>query len=91
MTHHGDKRMRERIGLPKSAVRRMEESARLDGIRREEFSGSIRRYLDKQFVEGGRDKDIRIYSQHIFIFKGETLITCWRLPHKYTKAKVSTK
>ncbi len=83
---HAEHRMRKRFGLPRRATVRMADMALTAGTPRTDFSGRLRRYLDALFYEHGADTDMRIYSQHLFVFRGETLVTAWVLDAKFRKA-----
>ena len=90
-THHSRERIKERLGLSKRLADKLATQAYERGHRRTEYSGSIRRYLDKEYeYKGGAHLDIRVYNQHVFIFDGTILVTCWRLPNKYQSAKPQT-
>lgn len=74
--------------MPKSAIASTAEKAK-NGVTRYAFSGSFRRYLDKEFNVG--ECDLRIYQQNIWLFKGDKLVTVWAVPQKYRKYKPSEK
>lgn len=40
VTHHGEQRVRQRLGLPKKTVAKLADAAWQQGGRREEFGGS---------------------------------------------------
>jgi hypothetical protein len=46
VTRHAEHRTRERVGIPKKAVRRAAAKAITKGIKRTEAEGGLRRYLD---------------------------------------------
>lgn len=88
ITAHGEERLRKRIGIPARATERSARNAKVRGKKRTEFSGPVRRYLDKLHYRGkleNKATDIVVYGQVIYLFAGEYLLTCWRLPNKFLK------
>lgn len=83
VTRHGDRRTRERMGVPRSAVKRMAERAMTDGISRHDCSGSLRRYLDSLYHYNETANNIRVWSEKVFIFSDNYLITVLDLPTRY--------
>jgi len=86
VTRHGEKRVRERVGVPKRAVGRRAEAARQKGLKHEDAQGSLRKYLDTLYMAGNAD-EIRIYAGYIYIFCGGRLITCLVLPREFCRRK----
>lgn len=65
----------------------MAARALTDGAQHSDFSGRMRKYLDWVFLNHGCNaSNMRVYSQHLFIFDGETLVTAWPLPSQYRNA-----
>lgn len=90
VTKHAALRIRTRLGLPRRAVERAASNAMARGRKRTEFSGPLRRYLDKVYHKGVADNaatDIRVYGQFIYLFAGPYLLTCWRIPAKFRPKK----
>lgn len=93
MTDHGEKRIRQRMKLPKRAIGRTVELAYERGKRRTEFSGALRRYMDKVHYKTrhyGKSPEIVLYGNNVFIFSDENppaLITIWPLPGIYRRMK----
>ncbi len=85
VSRHASERMRERCGLPKSAIEKTARRAFEKGHKREDFSGSFRRYLDKEFHKA--EGDLRIHGNHIWVFMHGTLVTVWGIPSPYRKHK----
>ena len=46
VTRHAEHRTRERVGIPKKAVRRAAAKALIQGVKRTDTEGGLRRYLD---------------------------------------------
>lgn len=96
VTNHADQRIRQRVGVPRSAVRRLAVKAKAEGIERKDTSGSLRRYLDalyhyndKRDSDGGyvyNDSSIYIYGEKVWVFVGNALVTVLNLPNRYKNA-----
>lgn len=83
VTRHAADRTHERLGIPKKATDKIAAKAFECGIRREEISGSLRRYLDHLYSQHYTANNIRIFTYYIYIFCEETLVTVEPLPQKY--------
>lgn len=83
VSKHGCKRARERLGLPKEAVKRNAEKALKYGIERTDASGPFRRYLDFLYFDYGTANNLRVYNRYIYIFCNEVLVTIMCVPRKY--------
>lgn len=87
LTEHAELRLRKRLGLNRKAAGRTAEKALADGATHSQFSGSFRRYLDKVYLQERGANNMRVHAGHLYLFAGETLITCWPLPPKYRNIK----
>lgn len=86
LTNHGKKRMKERNGLPKKAVLAGADRALKRGLKREDLSGSLRRYMDSLYWQGEfKGKNVIVYGNMVYIFDRMVLITTFALPRKYLK------
>jgi len=83
VTKHADKRMRSRLGVPRSAVKKMASKAMSEGVTRLETHGSLRRYLDGLYYYNQTANNIRVWSEKVYIFHDNTLITVLDLPQRY--------
>ena len=83
ITRHGDFRTRKRVGVNRSAVKRLARKALADGITRYDAKGGLRRYLDALYHYNGQADNIRVYAEKVWIFSGNILITVLDLPQKY--------
>lgn len=86
ITHHANQRADERIGWDSDTTARMAAKALDSGIRHSDVSGSLNRYLTKLYHTGVQPNNTRIYGEHVYLFKGTTLITIIPLPRKYRNA-----
>jgi hypothetical protein len=87
ISDHGEHRVRERLGLKKKAVARLAERALTEGATHAQFSGRMKRYLDRVFLEHRNAGNMRVLNGYLFLFSGETLVTCWALPPAFRDAK----
>lgn len=83
VTRHAADRTHERLGIPKKAADKIAAKAFECGIRREEISGSLRRYLDHLYSQHYTANNIRVFTYYIYIFCEDTLVTVEPLPQKY--------
>lgn len=81
ITKHADKRLKERLGLPKSARSRITEKAFLKGKTHADARGKLKRYLDGCWLSYKTCNNVRLYSEHIWFFKGNRLITVYDIPN----------
>lgn len=88
LTRHGERRVRKRTGVPKRSAARAVGRAVLHGTPREAVSGGLRRYLDilyRRSASQGKDADIIVYGNNIYLFCNKALITTWPLPERYRR------
>lgn len=85
VSKHGERRMRNRMGVPKKSTKRMAKKALEFGLTHSESSGRLHRYLDKLVLSHDAGATIRIYHQYVYLFGGERLITAFILPNNLQK------
>ena len=86
VTKHGNKRSRERIGIPKKAVDRNAKNALENGLTHGQTRGGLKRYLDFLYFHGnGEANNMRVYGDHVYLFHDEILITVLNVPPEYRK------
>lgn len=86
VTKHANKRIHERINIPKTAIDRLAMKALEQGITHKEATGQLSKYLDKLFLTHKNNAKMRVYNQKVFIFASdETLITVMELPTNLKK------
>ena len=89
VTRHGNRRSRERLGIPKKAAERAAKNALDKGLKHKDMSGGLRRYMDYLYMRGGCEaNNMRLYGDHIYIFRDETLITVLNVPPEHRKQAV---
>ena len=65
---HAKKRMKERCGLPKKAIEKNAEKALIDGVRHNECTGRLKKYIDYLFLSHQKGGKIRLYNNHVYVF-----------------------
>jgi hypothetical protein len=90
ITHHGIKRMAQRLGLRRKSMARNVERALKYGMGIDDTRGKLRKYLitlSLRTLEYGKDPRILVYSGYIYIFASSTntLITMWELPKTFVR------
>lgn len=86
VTRHAEHRTRERVGIPKKAVRRAAAKAITQGVKRTETYGGLRRYLDWLYWRGnGEANNIVVYGDKVYLFGNDTLITVLNVPTPHMK------
>ena len=86
ITRHGAKRMRQRLGVPLSAVKRCADKALHEGVCHADATGHLAGYISKLYnAYGGAANNIRVYNEHVYIFNNSVLITILTLPGMYRK------
>jgi len=86
VTRHAEHRTRERVGIPKKAVRRAAARAITQGVKRVETDGGLRKYLDYlYFRNGGSVDNIILYGDKVYLFNVDTLVTVLTIPTAHAK------
>lgn len=88
ITDHARARYKERMGMSKSRMEKDAKQAWKNGVRWDEVSGSLRRYIDGQHFGSKILASIRVYCGRVYIFKNGALITVFELPPKYRRKGV---
>lgn len=83
ITHHAERRVRQRLGLPRRAVYRAAIAAWEEGTARVHTRGRLRHYLDQQRIKGD-PTDFVVHAEVVWVFRGEVLVTAWPLPGRLT-------
>jgi len=86
VTKHAEKRIKERINIPKASIDRIAGKAISDGLKHGDVSGRLKKYVDSLYFTNKAANNIRIYNQKVFLFtKDMTLITVLPLPNNLKK------
>ena len=83
VTRHADRRIRQRVGLPRSAVTRNAQSALEHGLRHSDTRGGLHRYIQALYWKYQSANNTRVYNGCVYIFHDDILITVFPLPQKY--------
>lgn len=86
LTRHAVDRAGTRLGLNTKALSRTALKALEKGLRHNETTGALCRYLDGLYRLHRKGNNTRIYGEHVYIFEGDTLITILHLPHEHKAA-----
>lgn len=85
LTRHGKKRIRERVGVGKSdkKINRAAKLALERGLKHSEVKGTLRRYLDRMYMQYNTGNNVRIYNSQVWVFQNSRLITVKPIPSRY--------
>lgn len=83
LTRHGTKRVSQRIGLPKKAVRKNAVRALKYGVSQSEARGKLRNYLNGIYSIEETANNLRVYNRYVYVFVDEYLITVLHVPKKF--------
>ena len=83
VTKHAAKRMKERAGIPKKALKRNAELALECGYKHSQVKGGLKRWMDGIFLGNRRANNMRVYGNKLYIFNNSTLITVFNIPTRF--------
>jgi hypothetical protein len=81
ITDHGLKRGKQRLGLSKQAIQKTAARALAEGVTHAEAVGQLKKYFDKLYFHNQSANNIRIWGDHVYIFRYDKLITVFPMPH----------
>lgn len=87
-SYHGADRLRERLSVHKSDADRHALEAMDRGLPREETGGQLRHFLDVGYHEHGGNSQAYVHRNAVWIFRSNTLVTCYPLPGRLAKDAV---
>lgn len=79
VTHHAESRTKRMVSSKKKATEIAEEAFDF-GVRHEETTGRLRKYLSGLYLQEKTANNIRIHHQKVFLFNSNVLITILNLP-----------
>lgn len=85
VTEHGVKRTKDRLGLSKKLADKNAQKALEFGITHSEAKSGLRKFLDKLYLSNGNANNVRVYHHHVYLFRGNRLITIINLPQNLCK------
>lgn len=80
ITEHADERMKQRLGLPKSARQSAAQRAFDKGRQHKDTAGRLKRYLDGCWLKHRNADNVRLHAEHIWFFQGCRLIALYEIP-----------
>lgn len=94
ITDHAYRRAKERLSWSGSALERTAAKAFESGLRHSDTTGNLHKFIYKIHAEYGTVNNLRIYSDAVFLFAQNVLITVYPVPpnlrgvvHKILKSK----
>jgi hypothetical protein len=85
VTKHAQERLKERMGVNKQAGDRLAKIAMEKGLTHAETNGRLKSLLDDIFLKHKTANNMRIYSEKVFLFHDEILITVLPLDQEYKR------
>lgn len=85
VTKHAQKRLKERCRLSKKASERLANIAYEQGMRHNETTGNLRKWVDSLYFYNETANNIRLYGDKAFIFCDYKLVTVLQIPHTLVK------
>lgn len=86
ISHHAKSRLKQRCGLKKQSFARTVEHVLLEGMKHEDASGRLKKYLDFLWFSHKNSNNTRIYGETVYLFRNSKLITVIPLPKEYRGA-----
>jgi hypothetical protein len=85
ITDHAYQRGKERIGLNAKAFETIALKAYLAGKKHANTKGELRNYISALYLQYRKANNIRVFGNHVYLFKNFTLITVVHLPNELKK------
>lgn len=85
ISQHAYERSRERLSLTKSSTKRLARKAFDQGLKHNQATGPLRKYINGLWMQHQSASNIRIYGDNIFLFAGNILVTLYQLPLELRK------
>jgi len=86
LTQHAVDRAKERLGWNESTLRRMMVKVADQGVPQRETKGRLLRWLNAMSRDHRKGDGTVLWSHHVFVIQGGTLITVFELPKEYQRA-----
>lgn len=86
ITKHAEQRLKERVGLNKKALQRAAEAAYDKGIKHQETTGSLKKWVTSLYFNNKAANNIRLYNEKAWIFTDQKLITVIPMPVSLKKS-----
>ncbi len=85
MTFHGNFRLRTRLRINKKSFKRIKRLALKQGLTHAEAKGKLNKYYDHLYLRFRTANNVRLYSNHVWIFAGNSLITIYAIPQALSR------
>lgn len=85
ISNHGKMRMKQRCGLNKKSCERMAEKTFKEGIRHNETTGRLNKWISSLYFKNKNANNIRLYGDKAYIFCGDVLVTVIQIPNDLKK------
>lgn len=85
VTDHANARIKERMGLSKSAAGRIAKIAWEKGLKHSDCTGKLEVLLTAIFMKHKTANNLRVYAQKVFVFADGKLITVLPLHAQFRK------
>ena len=83
---HGQERVRKRIGIKKRAVDKMRDFAFGKGVSHQQATGRLNKFFTWLYFRHETATNIRMYSNYVWIFAGDVLVTVFPVPKEHFKS-----
>ena len=88
VSKHAERKIRQRLGLKKKAVRKKADQAFAEGLVHADTRGRLKRYLDRAWLRHRQGNNMRVLHGYIYIFHNDVLITVYRLPGRLKAQRI---
>lgn len=85
ITKHARQRMKQRCGTNKKATDRIAQIAFENGLKHNELTGNLKKWVDSLYFKKCTANQIRIYGDKAYLFGNDKLITVIQIPHNLVK------
>lgn len=85
VTEHAKGRVKERLGFNKKTIESAAKRALEKGIQHKDTVGSFNKYFSSLYLKHKKANNIRVFAEMAFLFRNQTLITVFAIPHKFKK------
>jgi hypothetical protein len=85
ITHHAAERARKRCGLSRRSLERMAAKVLEHGLRQEQTSGRMWRFLNGKAIKYQSGNQNRVHGEHVWVIDNGKLVTVVPLPRDLRK------
>lgn len=88
ITSHAFQRGKERLSLKYNAFQRLASTAYRCGLNHKDCTGRLYRYIKHLCNGHSNANNVKIYGEHVYLFKDNLLITVFSIPKDLRKANI---